>query len=57
MAYRLKPRIKMMTVRAGGVTQVVEQLPSKYEAMSSNPSIALPKNGDPISSLWKIIFI
>jgi hypothetical protein len=29
--------------RAGGVTQVVEHLPSKHKALSSNPSIAKKK--------------
>jgi hypothetical protein len=57
-AIRASPRLKVVcllpffqnvrihqedTIRAGGVTQVVECLPNKSEALSSNPSMAKKK--------------
>jgi hypothetical protein len=30
-------------MRAGGLDQMIQHLPSKHEALSSNPSTALPK--------------
>jgi hypothetical protein len=39
----MQQNFKMQTWGAGGVAQVVERLPSKHKALSSNPSTAKKK--------------
>jgi hypothetical protein len=44
------------TKRAGGVAQVVEHLPSKFEALSSNPNYRKKKKGrgsKSVPDLWR----